>query len=109
MNFNFKENITQKYSALIYLVKRNYIESLTLDLKKKRKLDEKEVAEKIIRSLVPYHNPLSTFLSKYNIFFNSKGAFNDDIFNGLSHSNNQPRPAVGFDSDLLAVTNLIYK
>tara|TARA_A100001011_G_scaffold388030_1_gene466870 strand:+ start:3957 stop:5342 length:1386 start_codon:yes stop_codon:yes gene_type:complete len=88
MNFNFKENITQKYSALIYLVKRNYIESLTLDLKKNRKLDEKEVAKKIIRSLVPYHNPLSTFLSKYNIFFNSKGAFNDDIFNGLSHSNN---------------------
>ena len=30
-------------------------------------------------------------------------------YDGLSHSNNQPRPAVGFDLDLLAVTNLIYK
>ena len=30
-------------------------------------------------------------------------------YDGLSYSNNQSRPAVGFDLDLLAVTNLIYK
>ena len=30
-------------------------------------------------------------------------------YDGLGHSKDEPRPAVGFDLDLLAVTNLIYK
>jgi len=87
MKFRVKENITHKYSTIMYLAKKKYISDMILELNKTKKINEKELAEKILKSLVPFHSPFSIFSAKYNIFFNSKGAFNDDILYGLSHSN----------------------
>ncbi len=82
-----EDYIIKKYSAYSYR-RANKINKILLSNKENifKKNNEKKIADLIYRSLVSYHNPWRKLTSNFNIIFNSKGVFNDEIFQGLSRS-----------------------
>ena len=83
----FLELITRNFIALSYLKAENINKKLLNEKIINFKIgNEKQIAELIYKSLVSYHSPWRKVTSKYNVIFNSKGVFNDDILNGLSNA-----------------------
>ena len=83
----FLELITRNFIALSYLKAENINKKLLNEKIINFKIGkEKQIAELIFKSLVSYHSPWRKITSKYNVIFNSKGVFNDDILNGLSNA-----------------------